>query len=585
MNSRPSGAAAQSAGQARPGARAHFAGCDAVSSTATAPFLTNVESHFGRITLTAPDNIRRTGRDRQVGRRKSAAVLSPSAPPGVPARVPRQTPVPRSSTHSAAAQTPQSLRPGRPPGPNTLIAPANRQQLAAVRYVSARDRAGRRYDRRVNVWDDVANVDERDAPPQFSISQRREPSVPRSPPPAYENVPSTAELQETNQEEEDEEDEDDDEESDESDVPDEFTRLERIAWEADRVAGMSVHMRVARSNQRRLEYEQRMAPAPAPVPEQVSAPEVPSAPVPPGALVPPGAPEQGSAPVATSSSSADMSEESSDEHESVRPLPQWERRTPRPDSESDESMFDDSGGDTGEQSADLSASGHRRPLPVPPASQERVVSAREQLQDEDVIRQLGLAMQSHNPLTPSQLTRAGSIRGMPLQRGASVRAARSSATPRPRQLHLPVVTEATRHFPPTDPVRSPNSPDSAPLSAVPQAAPALPNANPYPAVQQEEQPEITDLELATALLDDPGYQYESAALLTDFLGPAAPTTLLSEQERENIPVGCVEGGPDGCSIVGVPLDRCGICLSDFCQGEMACILPCVHMCVGADEIS
>ena len=490
--------------------------------------------------------------------------------------------MPRSSTHSAALQTPQSLRPDRPPGPNTLIAPANRQQLAAVRYENARDRAGRRYNRRVNVWDDVANVDERDAPPQFSTSQFQEPTIPRSPPPAYDSVQSTAEPQETNQEEEDDDDEED---SGESDVPDEFTRLERIAWEADRVAGMSVHMRVARSNQRRIEYEQQMAPAPAPVPDQVSAPEVPSVPEPPGALVPPSVPEQENAPVTASSSSADMSEGLNNEYESVRPQPQWERRTPRPDSESDVSMFDDSGDDTGEQSADLSVSRYRRPLPVPPASHERIVSAREQLQDEDVIRQLGLTLQSRNPLTPSQLMRAGSIRGMPLQRGASVRAARSSATPRPRQLHLPVITEATRHFPPTDPVRSPNTPDSALLSAVPQAAPALPNANPYPAVQQEEQTEITDLELATALLDDPGYQYESAALLTDFLGPAAPSALLSEQERENIPVGCVEGGPDGCSIVGVPLDRCGICLSDFCQGEMACILPCIHMCVGADEIS
>lgn len=462
-----------------------------------------------------------------------------------------------------------------------IAEPISIPETIARHYVTSRDSASRRYAGRRNMWDTVGNVEAHEAPPPFAERSAPPQPAPRSPPPAYDatlaasvHADQTPNISNDNGDDHDDDNDDDNDDNDDSEELDEFTRQERIAWEADRVAGISVHVRVARSAQRRAEYERRQQALPVPPPEL----QVPRAPAP------------------LTGEPAETDNLPSPERR-ARQLPEWERRPQREDSDSDESIFansDEERDTSAAASTDLSASGGR-PLPQPPASRERVVSAREQLQDEGVVRQLGLAVQNHSPLTPSQLTRASTIRGMPLQRGASVRAARSSAAPPPRQLHLPAVTEATRHFPATEvragsdtsvpatPITSTarTSSEGSRRESVIEAAPPLREAQPYPAAgqQDDENVDITDLELATALLDDPNYRFESAAMLTEFLGPAAPGALLTESERADIPVGRVEGGPSGRSIVGVSVDNCGICLSELATGEMACILPCVHMCV------
>ncbi|WFD35332.1 hypothetical protein MCUN1_002183 [Malassezia cuniculi] len=648
MGSRPGGATAPIEGSSRSGSRPQFRNCDAASNTATAPFLTNVESHFGRVTLTAPDNIRRTRRDRAAAARRSpqpvatnllgdAGVIRRAASAqtlprtGVPlARMAQEAPA-----YSTSASTAHVTRP-----------PHNN----AARYVTTTQRDGIQYAGRHNMWDAIPNVEEEaDPPPAFAedrtpAAPNVQPRVPNSPPPAY--VAEEPEQQ-------DGDDDNGDDTNNESEAEDEFMRQERAAWEADRMAGMSVHVRVARSNQRRAAYERRQLALPeVPVEsEQASAQAAsdaqpptdarsadgqPPTSVPAPGEQPPNAhastnvqPRTDSRPPTTAPTptishatqppanapinisanvpshapvhtpAVELSDDSSVD-EQIRPLPQWERRPRREDSDSDESLFADSDEEqaapaeaatatataasasaAASASTSMSASGElpgRRPLPQPPTSRAGVLSAREQLQDADVIRQLGLALERPNPLTPSQITRANTIRGIALQRGASVRAARSSAAPPPRQLHLPAVTEATRHFPPTDPVRSASmsSNDSAGLSrreSIIAAVPPIPDAEPYPNAQQQrpanETAEITDLELATALLDDPNYRFESAALLTEFLGPATPGALLTERERSDIPVGRVEQNASSRSVVGVNVDNCGICLSEFLPGEMA----------------
>ncbi|WFD44640.1 hypothetical protein MPSI1_003310 [Malassezia psittaci] len=99
---------------------------------------------------------------------------------------------------------------------------------------------------------------------------------------------------------------------------------------------------------------------------------------------------------------------------------------------------------------------------------------------------------------------------------------------------------------------------------------------------------MTDLDLVLLSLEDPTLQYEGATLLGDYLGPA-PSTALSVDEIQTIPVGIVESEPcsearnsnqrSSLSVVGVRVDECAICLQAFKKGQWACILPCVHMYV------
>ncbi|WFD00577.1 hypothetical protein MYAM1_003328 [Malassezia yamatoensis] len=106
--------------------------------------------------------------------------------------------------------------------------------------------------------------------------------------------------------------------------------------------------------------------------------------------------------------------------------------------------------------------------------------------------------------------------------------------------------------------------------------------------QQDSLAGMTDLDLVLLSLEDPTLQYEGATLLGDYLGPA-PSTALSVEEIQTIPVGMVETEPcsdapgsnqrSPRSVVGVRVDECAICLQTFKKGEWACILPCVHMYV------
>ena len=77
----------------------------------------------------------------------------------------------------------------------------------------------------------------------------------------------------------------------------------------------------------------------------------------------------------------------------------------------------------------------------------------------------------------------------------------------------------------------------------------------------------------------------------EFLGPAS-TTKLTSDELQAIAVGRVELDHQRVSssgklkkklsVVGVRVDRCGICLQQFREGQLACIWPCVHMYVARD---
>lgn len=108
---------------------------------------------------------------------------------------------------------------------------------------------------------------------------------------------------------------------------------------------------------------------------------------------------------------------------------------------------------------------------------------------------------------------------------------------------------------------------------------------------------VTDLDVLVSQLDNPSTQYEQAVALSEFLGQASPTAQLSREELQNIPVGRVEvesrrvsrSGKvkQKLSVVGVRVDRCGICLVQFRADQMACIFPCVHMYVKArcDELT
>lgn len=100
---------------------------------------------------------------------------------------------------------------------------------------------------------------------------------------------------------------------------------------------------------------------------------------------------------------------------------------------------------------------------------------------------------------------------------------------------------------------------------------------------------VTDLDVLVSQLDNPSTQYEQAVALSEFLGRASPTAQLSHEELQNIPVGRVEvesrrvsrSGKvkQKLSVVGIRVDRCGICLVQFRADQMACIFPCVHMYV------
>ncbi|CAD6974214.1 unnamed protein product [Tilletia controversa] len=97
---------------------------------------------------------------------------------------------------------------------------------------------------------------------------------------------------------------------------------------------------------------------------------------------------------------------------------------------------------------------------------------------------------------------------------------------------------------------------------------------------------ITDLDLLVSQLEENGDHYENLSAISEFLGPAR-STKPSAQELANLSLGKVElerrrvdaSGrvKQKLSVAGVRVDRCGICLAQFREGEECCIYPCWHV--------
>ncbi|OCB86621.1 hypothetical protein A7U60_g6300 [Sanghuangporus baumii] len=101
----------------------------------------------------------------------------------------------------------------------------------------------------------------------------------------------------------------------------------------------------------------------------------------------------------------------------------------------------------------------------------------------------------------------------------------------------------------------------------------------------------TELDLLLARLDDPdftysGRSYDDLLLLEEIMGPAIGTPNQQQVVLEDIPLGRVEVlrrrvTKDGrtklkLALLGVVVDKCGICLVQFKGDAFACLLPCRH---------
>ena len=586
--------------------RGSFNGVGNASSATTVPFLTNVESHYGRVTLTAPDNMRRT--KKRTTRSKSAHPASSS------------------SVHAVPAQTLSAER----------VASTRTQPRRERSTTSMRSAATRELDRRVNVWDSMGvltSTDDADPPPPFVASETPSarpsaPPIPQSPPPAFVS---------------------EDEESDHDDVPyvarlpapvDPVKLRESDAWERDRLLGFSLEERVARMERRRAgvphpsirntistvmtQPETIRWNRPAVRSETMELPtlEVPKAPL---ALT--RRDHDDTVEDTTSEDSRldevdNSDEEWQHEHDALEALHRHEAES-HDDQRSRESLprrvppIPDS-------EVEPPAS---RPLPPPPPSRVPYIrSAYDQLRMWQSQNRLPEALNRHMAEHEERLLRQNAF--MPNHFGSAFSNVQSSVAPLPRQVRLPVVTDATRHFPRSEPtIASAPAIDSTPASErnvlttehadVPevqgseaasetqQTEEALPGnasdsntdqdvAVPETRPSEEAQPldaseGITDLDVAVAHLDHPATHYEWATLISDFLGPAREQTQRTTEELEGISVGRVElehrrvtaSGQVRVrlSVAGVRVDRCGICLEQFRKGQLACILPCFHMCV------
>ena len=584
--------------------RGSFNGVGNASSATTVPFLTNVESHYGRVTLTAPDNMRRT--KKRTTRSKSAHPASSS------------------SVHAVPAQTLSAER----------VASTRTQPRRERSTTSMRSAATRELDRRVNVWDSMGvltSTDDADPPPPFVASETPSarpsaPPIPQSPPPAFVS---------------------EDEESDHDDVQyvarlpapvDPVKLRESDAWERDRLLGFSLEERVARMERRRAgvphpsirntistvmtQPETIRWNRPAVRSETMELPtlEVPKAPL---ALT--RRDHDDTVEDTTSEDSRldevdNSDEEWQHEHDALEALHRHEAES-HDDQRSRESLprrvppIPDS-------EVEPPAS---RPLP-PPSRVPYIRSAYDQLRMWQSQNRLPEALNRHMAEHEERLLRQNAF--MPNHFGSAFSNVQSSVAPLPRQVRLPVVTDATRHFPRSEPtIASAPAIDSTPASErnvlttehadVPevqgseaasetqQTEEALPGnasdsntdqdvAVPETRPSEEAQPldaseGITDLDVAVAHLDHPATHYEWATLISDFLGPAREQTQRTTEELEGISVGRVElehrrvtaSGQVRVrlSVAGVRVDRCGICLEQFRKGQLACILPCFHMCV------
>lgn len=586
--------------------RGSFNGVGNASSATTVPFLTNVESHYGRVTLTAPDNMRRT--KKRTTRSKSAHPASSS------------------SVHAVPAQTLSAER----------VASTRTQPRRERSTTSMRSAATRELDRRVNVWDSMGvltSTDDADPPPPFVASETPSarpsaPPIPQSPPPAFVS---------------------EDEESDHDDVQyvarlpapvDPVKLRESDAWERDRLLGFSLEERVARMERRRAgvphpsirntistvmtQPETIRWNRPAVRSETMELPtlEVPKAPL---ALT--RRDHDDTVEDTTSEDSRldevdNSDEEWQHEHDALEALHRHEAES-HDDQRSRESLprrvppIPDS-------EVEPPAS---RPLPPPPPSRVPYIrSAYDQLRMWQSQNRLPEALNRHMAEHEERLLRQNAF--MPNHFGSAFSNVQSSVAPLPRQVRLPVVTDATRHFPRSEPTIAsapaidstralernvlttehadvPEVQGSEAASETQQTEEALPGnasdsntdqdvAVPETRPSEEAQPldaseGITDLDVAVAHLDHPATHYEWATLISDFLGPAREQTQRTTEELEGISVGRVElehrrvtaSGQVRVrlSVAGVRVDRCGICLEQFRKGQLACILPCFHMCV------
>ena len=586
--------------------RGSFNGVGNASSATTVPFLTNVESHYGRVTLTAPDNMRRT--KKRTTRSKSAHPASSS------------------SVHAVPAQTLSAER----------VASTRTQPRRERSTTSMRSAATRELDRRVNVWDSMGvltSTDDADPPPPFVASETPSarpsaPPIPQSPPPAFVS---------------------EDEESDHDDVQyvarlpapvDPVKLRESDAWERDRLLGFSLEERVARMERRRAgvphpsirntistvmtQPETIRWNRPAVRSETMELPtlEVPKAPL---ALT--RRDHDDTVEDTTSEDSRldevdNSDEEWQHEHDALEALHRHEAES-HDDQRSRESLprrvppIPDS-------EVEPPAS---RPLPPPPPSRVPYIrSAYDQLRMWQSQNRLPEALNRDMNEHEERLLRRNA--SMPGHFGSAFSNVQSSVAPLPRQVRLPVVTDATRHFPRSEPTIAsapaidstralernvlttehadvPEVQGSEAASETQQTEEALPGnasdsntdqdvAVPETRPSEEAQPldaseGITDLDVAVAHLDHPATHYEWATLISDFLGPAREQTQRTTEELEGISVGRVElehrrvtaSGQVRVrlSVAGVRVDRCGICLEQFRKGQLACILPCFHMCV------
>ena len=499
-----------------------------------------------------------------------------------------------------------------------------------------RSAATRELDRRVNVWDSMGvltSTDDADPPPPFVASETPSarpsaPPVPQSPPPAFVS---------------------EDEESDHDDVQyvarlpapvDPVKLRESDAWERDRLLGFSLEERVARMERRRAgvphpsirntistvmtQPETIRWNRPAVRSETMELPtlEVPKAPL---ALT--RRDHDDTVEDTTSEDSRldevdNSDEEWQHEHDALEALHRHEAES-HDDQRSRESLprrvppIPDS-------EVEPPAS---RPLPPPPPSRVPYIrSAYDQLRMWQSQNRLPEALNRHMAEHEERLLRQNA--SMPSHFGSAFSNVQSSVAPLPRQVRLPVVTDATRHFPRSEPTSASaqaiDSTQEFERSVLTTEHADIPEVQVSEAVSESQhtedaQPEnvsgsntdqdvavtatrpseeaqpldasegITDLDVAVAHLDHPATHYEWATLISDFLGPAREQTQRTTEELEGISVGRVElehrrvttSGQVRVrlSVAGVRVDRCGICLEQFRKGQLACILPCFHMCV------
>lgn len=521
------------------------------SNSAIAPFLTNVESHLGRVTLTAPDNIRRTNNDSRARSQRNMSAATLRARASVQRLRATVQPTPTVTRTVRPARSVATMPTAPPPGlvPTVAVrtevrpsAPMDREHSPAPTTESSA--ATNDWSRRVNVWDDIErlqNLDRTDPPPPFSVTVHNQSSdqvtptpvrrVPNSPPPAFESD-GERELEPAGNGQEDSHPSED--EADESLDP--AVLRERDAWERDRLLGYSLEERVQRMERRKLaseasgaDYLRRRWQNPPRDPSSTL--QVVRAPAP--QFVDVQGPQ--SAPVDDSSSEDERPrpvEEDSDhewesEHNALDALYQYEadmrrtlshdrviaHRTSRhiplslqPGTLVRESRQDSresvSGSFSHEELADavspvslaspVSSSSERpppvlqeaaapqldtaargsstptatmpdsaldSPLPPPPPSRVSLIrAAYDQLyelrRDQRVFRQFdsdiaGLEdyLSRYEPLHDG----SGPSNPMLTHFGGAFTNPRSSGAPRPTQAHLPVITDATRHFPPTEP--------------------------------------------------------------------------------------------------------------------------------------